>query len=199
MAQKGDEAGIRCFDEIFDKADSIFVIEMGYTSEPIYNDKNTDRPSEIDRDWVHKLMEGPGKFDTIELHPLGENGIWRNIFVGFKDPPMSAREVDDFPARFARLTSNAHGHWNDPLAGKKLDVGLQADKSCGKLLLEGWRPDGSVRSTTVHYSPLQSTTVHYSPLLRSVCQRRLLERLKLGRIFSIWNCLSVSRRMNFFS
>ena len=172
---------------------------MGYTSEPIYNDKNTDRPSELDRDWVHKLMEGPGKLDTIELYPLGENGIWRNIFVGFKDPPMSAREVDDFPARFARLTSNAHGHWNDPLAGKKLDVGLQADKSCGKLLLEGWRPDGSVRSTTVHYSPLQSATVHYSPLLRSVCQRRLLERLKLGRIFSRWNCLSVSRRMNFFS
>ena len=182
---------------------------MGYTSKPIYNDKNTDLPSEIDRDWVHKLMEGLVKLDTIELHPLGENGIWRNIFVGFKDPPTSAREVDDFPARFAGLTSNAHGHWNDPLAGKKLDVGLQADKSCGKLLLEGWRPDGTVRSTTVrcsplqsttvHYSPLQSTTVHCSPLLRSVCQRRLLERLKLGRIFSRWNCLSVSRRMNFFS
>ena len=137
---------------------------MGYTSKPIYNDKNTDLPSEIDRDWVHKLMEGLVKLDTIELYPLGENGIWRNIFVGFKDPPTSAREVDDFPARFAGLTSNAHGHWNDPLAGKKLDVGLQADKSCGKLLLEGWRPDGTVRSTTVRCSPLQSTTVHYSPL-----------------------------------
>tara|TARA_B110000503_G_scaffold36326_1_gene59408 strand:- start:1298 stop:2887 length:1590 start_codon:yes stop_codon:yes gene_type:complete len=147
MAQKGYEAGIRCFDEIFDKADSICVIEMGYTSEPIYNDKITDRPSEINRDWVHKLMEGSGKFDTIELHPSGENGIWRDIFVGFKAPPTSAREFDDFPARFARQTSNAHGYWNDTWAGKKLDVGLQAEKSCGKLLLQGWRPDDSVQST----------------------------------------------------
>jgi thymidine kinase len=147
MAQKGYEAGIRCFDEIFDKADSICIIEMGYTSEPIYNDKITDRPSEIDRDWVLKLMEGSGKFDTIELHPSGENGIWRDIFVGFKAPPTSAREFDDFPVGSARQTSNAHGYWSDTWAGKKLDVGLQAEKSCRNLRLEGWRPDDSVQST----------------------------------------------------
>ena len=146
MAQKGYDAGIRCFDEIFDKADSICVIEMGYTSEAIYSDKITDRPSEIDRDWVLKLMEGSGVFDTIELYPSGENGIWRDIFVGFKAPPISAREFDDFPVESARQTSNAHGYSNDTWAGKKLDVGLQAEKSCSKLRLEGWRPDDSAQS-----------------------------------------------------
>ena len=92
-------------------------------------------------------MEGSGKFDTIELHPSGENGIWRDIFVGFKAPPTSAREFDDFPVGSARQTSNAHGYWNDTWAGKKLDVGLQAEKSCRNLRLEGWRPDDSVQST----------------------------------------------------
>ena len=147
MAQKGYEAGIRCFEEIFDKADSICIVEMGYTSEPIYNDKITDRPSEINRDWVLKLMEDSGKFDTIELHASGEKGIWRDIFVGFKAPPTSAREFDDFPIEFAHQTSNAHGYWNDTWAGKKLDVGLQAEKACGTFRLEGWRPDDSVQAT----------------------------------------------------
>ena len=61
---------------------SICVVEMGYTAEPIYRDKITDRPMEIDRRWVLNLMEQSGHFDTIELHPTGENGIWRDIFVG---------------------------------------------------------------------------------------------------------------------
>lgn len=146
MAQSGYDAGLQCFEEIFDKADSICVVEMGYTTEDIYRDKITDRPREIDRDWVLNLMKASGKFDTIELHPAGENGIWRDIFVGFKAPPTSRREFNDLPAKNVRQTSNAHGYWNDRWVGKRLDVGLRALKPVKRLRLVGWRPDDSLPS-----------------------------------------------------
>ena len=141
MVQKGYEAGLKCFEAIFEKADSICVIEMGYTTEPIYRDKITDRPTEIDRQWVLDLMEQSGQFDTIELHPMGENGIWRDVFVGFKEAPSSPRVFDDFPAVGATQTSNASGYWSDNWVGQELDVCFRADTDISKVRLYGWCPE----------------------------------------------------------
>ena len=153
MAQKGYRAGLTCFEEIFEKADSICVIEMGYTTEPIYRDKITDRPTEIDRQWVMDLMEQSGQFDTIELHPMGENGIWRDVFVGFKEAPSSARVFDDFPVAGATQSSNASGYCSDNWVGQELDVCFRVDTDTSKVRLYGWCPEEcSGASMTLHLS-----------------------------------------------
>ena len=149
MAQQGYEAGLTCFQEIFDKADSVCVIEMGYTDEEIYRDKITDRPGEINREWVMKLMQDSGLFNTIELHPSGENGIWRDIFVGFKAAPTSPRVFDDFPVDGAKQTSMTSGYSADGWVGPRMTVGLQAESAITRISLEGWRPDESAPSTVV--------------------------------------------------
>ena len=140
MAQKGYEAGVRCFTEIFDKTDSVCIVEMGYTSEPIYQDKIQDRPTEIDRAWVMNLMEESGQFDTVELHPAGEHGIWRDIFVGFKSSPTSPRTFDNFPVTGAKQISNAEEFWTDSWAGKTLRVSLQTESPISSIELRGWCP-----------------------------------------------------------
>ena len=71
MDQRGYEAGMECFQRIFEKTGSICIVEMGYTTEDIYKMKIKDRPSEIDRQWVMNLMESSGKFSQIEFHPAG--------------------------------------------------------------------------------------------------------------------------------
>ncbi len=160
MAQKGYGAGLTCFETIFEKADSICVIEMGYTTEPIYRDKISDRPTEIDRQWVLDLMEQSGQFDTIELHPMGENGIWRDVFVGFKEAPSSPRVFDDFPVLGATQTSNASGYWNDNWVGQELDVCFRADTEVSKVRLDGWCPrECSGASITVRVSDQKPTEV----------------------------------------
>ena len=140
MAQQGYEAGLKCFEAIFERADSICVVEMGYTTEPIYREKITDRPTEIDRQWMLNLMEQSGRFDTVELHPMGENGIWRDVFVGFKEPPSSPRVFDDFPVTAATQASNASGYWNDKWVGTELDICFRADADVSKFSLNGWCP-----------------------------------------------------------
>ena len=94
MDQRGYEAGIECFQRIFEKTNSICIVEMGYTNEDIYKEKIKDRPEEIDRQWVMNLMESSAKFSEIEFHPAGEGGIWRDIFVGFKRKPLVKGRVD---------------------------------------------------------------------------------------------------------
>ena len=147
MAQRGYEAGLKCFELIFDKAESICVIEMGYTNEHIYKDKILDRPAEIDKDWVMNLMEASGKFHSIEFHPAGEAGIWRDIFVGFKQEPSSPRTFEDFPVSGATQVSNVQNYWEDGWVGKNLEVALRPGDRTSTLLLEGWRPEDSRPST----------------------------------------------------
>ena len=147
MAQRGYEAGLQCFAKIFEKTDSVCVIEMGYTTEPIYQDKIRDRPAEIDRSWVMKLMEESGQFKTIELHPAGEHGIWRDIFVGFKNIPTAPRTFDSFPVSAATQISNAEEFWSDNWAGKTLRVSLQADRDLSAAELKGWCPEQSSGAT----------------------------------------------------
>lgn len=158
MAQQGYEAGLKCFDHIFNKTNEICVVEMGYTEEAIYKDKILDRPVEIDRNWVINLMKASNLFDTIEVHPAGEAGIWRDIFVGFKHKPSSPQVFNDLDVPGVRQTSSARGYFNDGWVGRNLDVGLVATQDLSSMVLEGWRPDDA-RSSTVALT-LSGTTIH---------------------------------------
>ncbi len=84
MVQKGYESGMECFRHLFRKTRHICVVEMGYTTEDIYKDKIEGLEGDIDRDWVLNLMETEGDFETIALVESGSNGIWRDLFIGFK-------------------------------------------------------------------------------------------------------------------
>lgn len=88
MAQNDYETGLECFKMLFDKTNHIAIVEMGYNTEEIYKDRIKGAPT-IDGDWVRKMMEDLGDFESIEFHPSGENGIWRDVFVGFKKQPAS--------------------------------------------------------------------------------------------------------------
>lgn len=86
MAQNDYEKGLECFQMLFDKTNHIAIVEMGYNTEEIYKDRIKGAPT-IDTDWVRTMMEDLGNFESIEFHPSGENGIWRDVFVGFKKQP----------------------------------------------------------------------------------------------------------------
>jgi len=88
MAQNDYEKGLECFKMLFAKTKHIAIVEMGYNTEEIYRDRIPGAPV-IDGDWVRKMMEDLGDFESIEFHPSGENGIWRDVFVGFKKQPGS--------------------------------------------------------------------------------------------------------------
>ena len=87
MDQRGYDAGITCIESIFSRAREVCIFEVGYTYEEIYQSKIKDRPEDIDREWVFKIMEQKGGFEHIEMYPAGEGGIWRDVFIGFKQKP----------------------------------------------------------------------------------------------------------------
>ena len=95
MDQQGYEAGLSCFREMCEKAGALCVVEMGYTAEPIYRDKIVDRPAEIDRGRVLDMMAKFGDFAEIEVHPAGEHGIWRDVFVGFRQRPIGGSHASE--------------------------------------------------------------------------------------------------------
>ncbi len=143
MDQHGYEAGITCFKRMFEKAKHICVVEMGYTTEEIYQDKIKDKPEEIDRDWVLKMLSELGDFAAVEVHPSGENGIWRDIFVGFKEDPTPEPLQESISADAAVQISNTSGLWSDDWVAASFEVYLKATADCSNLSLEGWRPDDS--------------------------------------------------------
>ncbi len=88
MAQNDYSKGLECFKMLFDKTKHVAIVEMGYNTEEIYRDRIPGAPV-IDGEWVKTMMEDLGNFETIEFHPSGENGIWRDVFVGYKKQPIS--------------------------------------------------------------------------------------------------------------
>lgn len=87
MAQRGYQAGVNCFKALFDRTRHVCVVEMGYSTEDIYKTKILDRPSEIDKDWVLRIMKEYGNFAHVDFFPAGHRGIWRDIFIGYKQKP----------------------------------------------------------------------------------------------------------------
>jgi SAM-dependent methyltransferase len=85
IAQSGLDAGLECFDWIFGAARKMCVLEMGYSEEEIYREK---LPVRIDREWVEELMRTRGGFDEVLVIPKGSRGVWRDLFIGLKDPEV---------------------------------------------------------------------------------------------------------------
>lgn len=104
MAQRGYPAGVNCFKALFERTRHVCIVEMGYSTEDIYKTKILDRPSEIDKDWVLGIMKEHGNFQHVEFHPAGERGIWRDIFIGYKQAPAPAGRRD----AAAQVTTLAH-------------------------------------------------------------------------------------------
>ena len=143
MAQKGYEAGMSCFRKMFEQVSGVCIVEMGYTTEDIYKDKIDDRPGEIDRDWVLTMMSDLGDFAAIEVHPAGENGIWRDVFVGFKEVPTPEPFRETIHADAVVQISNTTGYWQDGWVATAFEVYLQAQEDLKQVTIEGWRPEGS--------------------------------------------------------
>ena len=109
MAQRNYEAGVNCFKKLFDRTRHVCIVEMGYSTEEIYKSKILDRPSDIDKSWVLDIMKTHGNFADIAFYPAGHKGIWRDIFVGFKQMPGDPAEISmsDRVTAFVRRSSLA--------------------------------------------------------------------------------------------
>lgn len=143
MVQKGYETGLECFKNFFAKTNHIAIVEMGYTVEDIYKDKIKGAPGVIDKDWVLELMNEYGDFSTIEVHHAGENGIWRDIFVGFREVPTPRSFRRSFEGEMVSQVSDAMGFSEDRWAAPTFEVFFKANKPIKLVQFQGWRPDSS--------------------------------------------------------
>ena len=141
MTQQGYDAGIECFKHLFDRTRHICIVEMGYTLEDIYKERIPDRPREIDKNWVLDIMQEFGDFAKIEVHPAGENGIWRDVFVGFKEEPTPAHFRREFDSSSVAQISISQQSWPDSWLGSDFEVFLEAKKGLSTGTLKGWMPD----------------------------------------------------------
>ncbi|PHR56056.1 MAG: hypothetical protein COA47_13270 [Robiginitomaculum sp.] len=141
MTQQGYEAGLECFKHLFDRTRHICVVEMGYTLEDIYKERIPDRPREIDKSWVLDIMQEFGNFAEIEVFPAGENGIWRDVFVGYKEAPARRPFRPGFKSKHVAQISRALQYWDDKWAGQDFEVFFKALKPVKKGLIKGWFPD----------------------------------------------------------
>lgn len=141
MTQQGYEAGLACFKHLFDRTRHICVVEMGYTLEDIYKERIPDRPREIDKNWVLDIMQEFGNFAKIEVHPAGENGIWRDVFVGFKEEPTPRDFRREFESKTVAQISISQQSWPDSWLGSDFEVFLRARQELSQGVLKGWMPD----------------------------------------------------------
>ena len=140
MTQKGYTTGVECLRTLFQRTRHVAVVEMGYTTEDIYRDRIQDAPV-IDKDWVLKMMQESGEFASIEVHPAGENGIWRDVYVGFREVPTSSPFCGlPFNDDMVFQVSTAMGYWEDSWLATKFEVWLTASRDLSRLTFEGWRP-----------------------------------------------------------
>lgn len=141
MTQQGYEAGVECFKSLFGRTRHICVVEMGYTLEEIYKERIPDRPREIDKNWVLDIMQEFGGFAEIEVYPAGENGIWRDVFIGYKEAPARRPFRRQFDSDAVEQISSAQQFWDDKWTGQDFEVFLKAKRKIERGSLKGWIPD----------------------------------------------------------
>jgi len=141
MQQNDYDEGLSCLKQVFDKARHVAVVEMGYTTEEIYKNRIKGLQEPIDRHWVLKMMQQHGDFAAIEVHHSGENGIWRDVFVGFRGVPTLCPFRAPFTNEAVSQISNVKQHWEDGWAGPAFSVYWQAHIEITTLSLKGWFPE----------------------------------------------------------
>jgi SAM-dependent methyltransferase len=90
ILQRSFDHGVEALSWLFEKAGQVCVFEMGYSSEEIYRGK---LPSTINREWVQNQMTRSGRFREVRCVPAGQEGLMRDVFVGFTPEPSRARDV----------------------------------------------------------------------------------------------------------
>jgi SAM-dependent methyltransferase len=90
ILQRSLEHGVQALSWLFEKAGQVCVLELGYPSEEQYRGK---LPAEIDRDWVREQMTSSGRFSEVTCFPAGDDGLMRDVFVGFTDGTKGARRT----------------------------------------------------------------------------------------------------------
>lgn len=78
MTQRGYDEGLETLVCLMDRANEMFVLEMGYTSEDIYKGKIS---VEIDRQWTENVLRNEGRFANVKGYWQGQNGLWRDVFI----------------------------------------------------------------------------------------------------------------------
>jgi SAM-dependent methyltransferase len=83
MIQTSVERGITCLERLFAKTKRRCFLEMGYSAEPQYRER---LKTNIDREWVRRIMEEKGGFSEIRIFDAKEHGLMfgRDVFVGIK-------------------------------------------------------------------------------------------------------------------
>jgi len=81
MVQQGYEAGRQALINLMNRANDVFVLEMGYSSEDVYKGKID---VEIDREWTLSILKNEGAFGAVRGYWAGENGLWRDVFVAMR-------------------------------------------------------------------------------------------------------------------
>jgi len=84
MIQTTVERGITCLEWLFAKTKRLCFLEMGYSAEPQYRER---LKTNIDREWVRRIMQEKGGFAEIRIFDAKEQGLMfgRDLFVGIKD------------------------------------------------------------------------------------------------------------------
>ena len=149
MVQKDYKTGIECFKKFFEKTKHVAIVEMGYTTEDIYKDKIDGCKEVIDKDWVLNLMKQYGNFATIEVHHAGENGIWRDVFVGFREVPTSHRFRQTIESEMVDHASDALGLFEDGWVAPTAEAYFRALKTINYIKLEGWVPEDSSQHSKI--------------------------------------------------
>jgi SAM-dependent methyltransferase/thymidine kinase len=143
MAQSGLEAGLRCFDWIFDATRQMCVVEMGYSNEEIYSDK---LPVKIDADWVRDTMRSRGGFDEVLFFAAAEHNTWRDQFIGLRNPgPLRPGTEPRLPIEnegtLVRQTGPVHGVWSDGWAGARSSFAVACQAPVSRMRVSGAIPD----------------------------------------------------------
>ncbi len=140
MAQKGYEVGVGCLEQLFRKTKRVCILELGYSAEDAYREKLAGMPEPIDREWVVRTMSKLGGFASVEVQPAGSNGIWRDLFVGFKEAPGHRPFRVDFDSPTIEQETATDGLWEDRWVASRLETRLRAKRSLEKMMLSGWLP-----------------------------------------------------------
>ena len=88
-------------------------------------------------------MNEHGDFASIEVHHAGENGIWRDIFVGFREVPTARTFRRAFESEMVAYASDVLGLSEDGWVAPQAEVYLKAIKPIKAVGFKGWRPDDS--------------------------------------------------------
>lgn len=81
MIQKSAQHGLHCLNWLFQKSNSLCVLELGASKEDHYVNRTG---MDYDSDWVRTYMEASGEFVEVRVYEFAKHGLKRDLFIGVK-------------------------------------------------------------------------------------------------------------------